>query len=403
MRIVSVLVVFAVVTWTPLQAQNCDWVAQPGSVVETCGKVGIGTTIPGQELDVLGNANISGTLIARELVLFPGSATAKARMIAAVNGGWAGMSSNTTYTSSGWVLDRTDRPGWFARVSTPHDEFAIYRVPAGDNPHVDEARLFSLQSNGWVVLGAGGAYIAAAPLEIAADAGKTILLRDTTVGLGAAASSIEFSGRYDYWGSFTTLGSLKTVKANAVNNERAGRMIASVAAVDGTMTEVAKFTAGTLSVVGDIHATKDIRADGVIYAKYQDVAEWVPANEDLAPGTVVVLNPAAENEVMASSRAYDSAVAGVVSAQPGLILGEGAATKETVATTGRVMVRVDATRHPVAVGDLLVTSDRSGYAMKSLPIDVAGTAIHRPGTILGKALQPLRSGEGEILVLLSLQ
>jgi len=29
--------------------------------------------------------------------------------------------------------------------------------------------------------------------------------------------------------------------------------------------------------------------------------------------------------------------------------------------------------------------------------------MHRPGTIIGKALEPLRSGKGEILMLLTLQ
>jgi hypothetical protein len=41
--------------------------------------------------------------------------------------------------------------------------------------------------------------------------------------------------------------------------------------------------------------------------------------------------------------------------------------------------------------------------MKSLPIDVGGVRIHRPGTLIGKALEPLAKGTGEILVLLSLQ
>lgn len=147
----------------------------------------------------------------------------------------------------------------------------------------------------------------------------------------------------------------------------------------------------------------DIYVSGNINAKYQDVAEWVPATSDLAPGTVVVLNPARDNEVMASARAYDTTVAGVVSERPGLILGEEAASMEKIATTGRVRVRVDARQAPIAVGDLLVTSDRPGVAMKSIPIAVAGASIHRPGTIVGKALQPLPEGEGEILVLLSLQ
>ena len=41
--------------------------------------------------------------------------------------------------------------------------------------------------------------------------------------------------------------------------------------------------------------------------------------------------------------------------------------------------------------------------MKLQPIDVGGAKIHRPGTVVGKALQALSSGRGEILVLLSLQ
>jgi hypothetical protein len=141
----------------------------------------------------------------------------------------------------------------------------------------------------------------------------------------------------------------------------------------------------------------------VIGALYQDVAEWVPAAVDMEPGTVVVLNSAKANEVLPSAVEYDSRVAGVVSARPGLILGEAGVSKEMIATTGRVRVRVDARRNPIAIGDLLVTSGHSGAAMKSIPLDLAGTPIHRPGTIIGKALEPLASGEGEILVLLSLQ
>ncbi|HYR30022.1 MAG TPA: hypothetical protein VEU30_16245, partial [Thermoanaerobaculia bacterium] len=138
-------------------------------------------------------------------------------------------------------------------------------------------------------------------------------------------------------------------------------------------------------------------------AKYQDVAEWVPAAADLTPGTVVVLDPSQRNQVMASSKAYDTRVAGVVSATPGLILGERGPSKEQIATTGRVTVKVDATRNPVAIGDLLVTSGKTGLAMKSEPLTITGRELHQPGTIIGKALEPLNGGEGEILVLLSLQ
>ena len=155
--------------------------------------------------------------------------------------------------------------------------------------------------------------------------------------------------------------------------------------------------AGSLSVGGDLSVT------GNITARYEDLAEWVPAITLLPAGSVVILDGEHPNHVRASTHAYDTAVAGVVSARPGIALGEAGTSKALIATTGRVVVRVDASRSPIAIGDLLVTSDKPGMAMKSIPIDFQGVPIHRPGTVVGKALEPLESGEGEILVLLSLQ
>ena len=157
-----------------------------------------------------------------------------------------------------------------------------------------------------------------------------------------------------------------------------------------------------LDVVGDANFTGTVTGTN-IQAKYQDIAEWVPAAESVTPGTVVVLHRARVNEVVASSAPYETTVAGVVSPQPGILLGEPSAGKVAIATTGRVRVKADATSHPIAIGDLLVTSGARGMAMYSEPIDVGGAKIHRPGTLIGKALEPLERGTGEILVLLSLQ
>ena len=159
---------------------------------------------------------------------------------------------------------------------------------------------------------------------------------------------------------------------------------------------------GNYSFPGNLNVTGTITA-GTIEAKYQDVAEWVPATHALPAGTVVTLNPAQSNQVTASSTAYDTRVAGVVSERPGLALGEAGKDKVLVATTGRVKVKVDATRSPINIGDLLVTSDKEGVAMKSEPVELGGIKLHRPGTLIGKALEPLEKGTGEILVLLSLQ
>ena len=158
-----------------------------------------------------------------------------------------------------------------------------------------------------------------------------------------------------------------------------------------------------LEVLGNVKVTGNLNVSGTINARYQDVAEWVPASEPIPAGTVVILDSTKSNHVISSSQAYDTRVAGVISEKPGIALGERGDSKVLVATTGRVRVKVDASQGAIEVGDLLVTSDKAGMAMKSQPLSLSGVQIHRPGTLIGKALEPLAKGQGEILVLLSLQ
>jgi hypothetical protein len=152
-----------------------------------------------------------------------------------------------------------------------------------------------------------------------------------------------------------------------------------------------------LHVVGNATVSGDVVAGGVLGAKYQDVAEWVETSEPLEPGTVVVVDPKRVNGVIASTRAYDSGVAGAVSPQPGLILGEKGPNKAMVAQSGRVRIKADAKYGAIKPGDLVVTSPRAGYAMRAKSSKV------KPGTVLGKALEGLAKGDGDILVLITLQ
>ncbi len=200
-------------------------------------------------------------------------------------------------------------------------------------------------------------------------------------------------------GNVTSPGALEGVVKFITGND-ALRMLITPAGNVGVGTSNPQ---SLLDVNGNINVSGNATISGNIAAKYQDIAEWTSARGEVGAGTVVSLDVERTNSVRASQRAYDTRVAGVVSAKPGVILGEGGPNKALVATTGRVKVRVNAERAPIQIGDLLVTSNIPGVAMKSQPLRVHGRLMHRPGTIIGKALEPLAKGQAEILVLLSLQ
>lgn len=219
---------------------------------------------------------------------------------------------------------------------------------------------------------------------------------DGRIGIGTPAPGFQLDvqgGRINASGGLCINGDCKTAWS-----EVGGSGVSTTSAANISSGQFGQNTGG-----GNYTFPANVVVNGTINAKYQDVAEWVPAEHALPAGTVVVLNPTQSNQVIASAQAYDTRVAGVISETPGLALGESGTGKVLVATTGRVRVKVDATRGPIAIGDLLVTSDIQGVAMKSVPVEVGGVQIHRPGTLIGKALEPLAKGKGEILVLLSMQ
>ena len=104
------------------------------------------------------------------------------------------------------------------------------------------------------------------------------------------------------------------------------------------------------------------------------------------------------------SRSYDTMAAGIVSGaghlRPGIVLGRdrsGTARTVPLALTGTVYCNVDATSSNIEVGDLLTTSSTPGHAMK------AGDASRSFGAVVGKALERLTAGLGQIPVLVALQ
>ena len=128
-----------------------------------------------------------------------------------------------------------------------------------------------------------------------------------------------------------------------------------------------------------------------------DVAEWVPVPRPVEPGDILVLDPDRPHGCHLSSGSCSSLLVGVVSSQPGVVLGTGAETesKALLALTGFVPVKVTNEGGPIQPGDLLVSSSTPGHAMRWPGPDPC------PCSLVGKALEPMADDTGGILVLLT--
>jgi len=140
-----------------------------------------------------------------------------------------------------------------------------------------------------------------------------------------------------------------------------------------------------------------------------DLAEVTPVRkeENLELGDVVCIDKEAKVRMRRSQKSYDSLVAGIVSdlETAAMIIGGDTTSEENttikdkkpIALVGRVLCKVNTENGPIEIGDLLVTSNKPGYAMK------ADINKLKPGMVLGKAMESLKNGEGKIVVWITLQ
>ena len=181
----------------------------------------------------------------------------------------------------------------------------------------------------------------------------------------------------------TTPGAKFEVNGNVKLTSGSG---ASITFADGT-TQSTAYTGTCTATGGD-------------YAESVDVSGEKSGYEH---GDVMVIDPANPEHFLLSSEPYSTLVAGIYSTKPGYVgrrqQGDPklAKTEVPMAMIGIVPTKVTAENGPIKVGDLLVTSSKSGYVMK-------GTDRNQmTGAVVGKALQKLDSGTGVITVLVTLQ
>jgi hypothetical protein len=125
----------------------------------------------------------------------------------------------------------------------------------------------------------------------------------------------------------------------------------------------------------------------------------LPSSETVEEGDLLVMDPIQEGFMAKGRQQGDSMVVGLAARAERSCQGEASQRSEhagvPLVTTGIAPCRVDATYGPIRRGDLLVASPTPGHAMRAENI--------APGTVVGKALEPLASGTGLIKVLVMLR
>jgi hypothetical protein len=177
----------------------------------------------------------------------------------------------------------------------------------------------------------------------------------------------------------------------------------------------------------------NLHLKGALKPSSLNLAEYHPVGEPVEVGDVLVVDRDEAGVMRRAALESDPAVVGIVSAEPGVLLGSGITriaaadselateidlarslggrdeeaqlwlqleqkfreTHAPIALSGTVVCKVDAGYGAIRVGDLLTTSATAGHAMR------APEAI--PGTIIGKALESLDTGTGLIKVLVMLR
>lgn len=397
---------------------------------QTGGEVGLGTTTPKAVLDVE-TANTAGTPAiqgeskatsgtAYGLLGIVNSAPTAAGTVAA---GVAGTSNATSGNTSG-VLGADYNPsgtaGFFeALATTSVGQRGVEGIAYGPGGIGVRGDATGNASN--VSFGLEG--VANGPIDIGISAFATSLTGQTA---GMAAYDYSSSGTGGVFEAVANTGSTTGVAAyNSSSGGTAGLFAATAASgttigievSDASVTGTAGVfnnTAGGNILVGQNNGANKFRVDGTgkgyfdggVQAGGADFAESVTVRGNrfrYEPGDLLAIDPTGNRRLDLSQEAYSTRVAGIYSTKPGILARTGAMDESRLvgevplAVVGIVPCKVTTENGAIAAGDLLVASSRAGYAMKGTD---RGQML---GAVVGKAMEPLKHGNGVIQVLVTLQ
>ncbi len=287
--------------------------------------------------------------------------------------GGGGLFSNFTASNASNVLTaRTDGSGnaIYGLANSTNGEAGLFQVNNTSNNSVALKGQSNGNSSSFAIHGLATGQGVGGVFQIDNPTNPNFALTATTNGSGNA-----FMANYGGSGASTTAFNNIAIFRNNGNN---------VARIDNTGKGF--FNNGTQ--LGGADVAESFEVEG--------------AKNTYETGDVLVISTSSDRKVEKSSEAYSSLVAGVYATKPGVLL-----TPESIDTDishqvpmgviGVIPTKVCNEGGAIKRGDLLVTSSKSGYAMK------ADRSKLQIGQAIGKALQDFDGTEGKIEVLVSIR
>lgn len=242
----------------------------------------------------------------------------------------------------------------------------------------------SMIANGAV----SGAHLAVPISRNGSSSSSVIGVMNTGTGGGISATA-----------GFSSLGSAAVFNSNNTGNPADVVRITSLGTGDLIQADWA-ITPGAYDTVFRVSWDGNVTADGTFIGGGADVAEFFESVDEVGPGDVVEIDPEVDGRFRRARSAFSTAVAGVVTTAPGLLMNADASAAlsdgPALALAGRVPVKATDEGGAIRPGDLLVAASLPGHARRA-------PQHPEPGTVIGKALGRLDSGVGTVEMLVMLR
>ncbi|HUN80077.1 MAG TPA: hypothetical protein VMV81_01060 [Phycisphaerae bacterium] len=390
------------------------WQASGADLYYNDGNIGIGTSTPTARLEIAGAPGVDG-------LKFP-DGTVQVSAAVGGSGFWSSNGSDIYNNNSGVVGIGRSNPGFRLDTNTTNGLGARFGMEGagggalviacnpGDNRVWLEGYNSTDNGNATEMLLTG--YAGGAIPQLTLNATTTYAAGRVGVGTTTPGypMTIKTSSLFPSYGMVHTngtveLGSYVSGTGGWLGTRSAHPLyfFTGDSSPQVTLTTAGNFGIGTTSPAAtlDVNGTTRTKTVQITGA---DVAEKFPTSDGRAePGTVMEIDSEHPGKLHIARAEYSARVAGVVSGAGDLPVGAelghlpGNEDAPAIALSGRVWVKCDSSKAPIAPGDLLTTSNVPGHAMRAIDRD------RSYGAIIGKAMTPLQSGKGLVLVLVNLQ